>query len=63
LDKILQKDEEQQKDSKKSTNYDNIWVQIFCNGYSIAKDDFSSISSYLTFTNLKKPDDEEELET
>ena len=24
---------------------------------------FSSISSYLTFTNLKKPDDEEELET
>jgi len=23
LDKILQKDEEQQKDSKKSTNYDN----------------------------------------
>gem|GEM_PF-6174620 len=63
MDKILQKDEEQQKDSKKSTNYDNIWVQIFCNGYSIAKDDFSSISSYLTFTNLKKPDDEEELET
>ena len=40
-----------------------IWVQIFCNGYSIVKDDFSSISSYLTFTNLKKPDDEEELET
>jgi len=64
LDKILQKDEEQQKDSKKSTNYDNyLNNDIFCNGYSIAKDDFSSISSYLTFTNLKKPDDEEELET
>ena len=36
---------------------------MFCNDCCIETDDFSSISSYLTFTNLKKPDDEEELET
>ncbi len=40
-----------------------IRVKIFCNDCGIVTDDFSSISSYLTFTNLKKPGDEEELET
>jgi len=39
-----------------------LWV-IFCHDGTKETDEFSSISSYLTFTNLKKPDDEEELET
>jgi hypothetical protein len=40
-----------------------IGVKIIFNSKGEEQGNFSSISSYLTFTILKKPDDEEELET